>query len=384
MELKTQKGKLFLFLFLVLSLPLLQKNLKFIDSGKLGGAVSNSPDVAFSWREWWNDSFQIKKNNYFTDSIGFRQDFIRINNQIDYSLFRKAHAKGVVIGKDNYLYEDGYIKAFCGDGYTGDQEYRLRMTKLKRLQDTFARMGKQLVPIFAPSKARFYPQYFPPHMECAGNHANLYDTHIRLCDSLHISYIDFNGWFKGRRHEGGPLLFSRPGIHWTTFASLQAADSLVRYLEKERHMPMSHPAWSGTTRTIQPIENDKDIINGMNLIFPYLKDTFTYANDLHYTEAPGKPNTIFVGDSFLWTWIYVNFPQNMSNNWEFWYYYNEVYRSGNLPLTHIKEHNCAEALSKADCVIILNTEVNLYNMGSGFIDETYNIYFPGDKLASKQ
>lgn len=380
MELKTAKGWIFLFLFLVLCAPLLQQQLKLVDSGKLGGAIRSTSNPSFSWKGWWNDSFQMQKNDYLNDSMGFRQDFVRINNQIDYSLFEKAHANGVVIGKDKFLYEDGYIKTYCGEGYPGDSGIRVRLLKLKALQDTFSKMGKQLVVAFAPSKARFYPEYFPNNMECDGQHPNLYTTHIRLCDSLGIRYINFNAWFVSMRSTSKNLLFSRQGIHWTTFGSLLAADSLMRYLEQSRHTTMSHPAWTSVHYTNLPTDNDKDIIKGLNLIFPIKKDVFSYPADLHYTAGKTKPNTIFVGDSFIWTWMYQNFPHNISNTWEFWYYYKEVFLSAKdgqeRPNTRVSEHDCKAAIRDADCIIILNTEVNLSQLGNGFIEATYDLYFP--------
>jgi hypothetical protein len=380
MELKTAKGRIFLFLFLVLCAPLLQQQLKLIDSGKLGGAVNGTPNPVFSWKGWWNDSFQLQKNDYLNDSMGFRQDFVRINNQIDYSLLDKTHAHGVVIGKDKYLYEDNYIQAYCGEGYPGDSVIRVRLLKLKALQDTFGKMGKQLVVAFAPSKARFYPEFFPKNMECSGKNPNLYSTHIRLCDSLGVQYINYNAWFVSMRYTSKDLLFSRQGIHWTTFGSLLAADSMIRYLEKVRHTTLSHPTWTTVSHTKSAADNDKDIIKSLNLILPIKKDVFSYAADLHYNTGKTKPNTIFIGDSFIWTWMYLNFPHNISNTWEFWYYYNEVYLSNKdgkeRPTTSIKEHNRKQALLDADCIIILNTEINLSQLGNGFIEATYDLYFP--------
>jgi hypothetical protein len=35
-----------------------------------------------------------------------------MNNQLAFSLFNKAKANGAVVGKENYLYEENYIKAY--------------------------------------------------------------------------------------------------------------------------------------------------------------------------------------------------------------------------------------------------------------------------------
>src|ERR1017187_5689606 len=103
------KNRLFRFLFMLLMLPFLQKNLDIISGKKLNGDFTNAGDISFSWENWWNGSYQPGKNNYFNDQAGFRPDLVRINNQVDYWLFKKLHSNSVVMGTNHCLYQKDYI-----------------------------------------------------------------------------------------------------------------------------------------------------------------------------------------------------------------------------------------------------------------------------------
>ena len=77
----------------------------------------------FTKENWFNGKYQDTSSKYINDNFGFRNDFIRINNQRVFMLYNEARANGVIIGKDNYLYEYGYIVAALGNDYVG-QGYR--------------------------------------------------------------------------------------------------------------------------------------------------------------------------------------------------------------------------------------------------------------------
>src|SRR5579872_5788725 len=113
------KNSLFIFLFVILLLPLIQQYFHFITSGPLYGYSQESPDVSFSWDEWWSRKYQDQKSQYLNDNIGFRPDLVRFNNQWDYYFFKKLHSWKVVEGTNHNLYMDTYIDDYFGRNYMG-------------------------------------------------------------------------------------------------------------------------------------------------------------------------------------------------------------------------------------------------------------------------
>lgn len=115
---KTQKGIL-IFLLLVLAAPGLNSMFNIVQSAGLQGAIVPEKDTTFSIEAWWTGGYQHQKEKYLNDNIGLRPDLVRLNNQLDYFLFKKLHAQQVVLGKNQELFEDGYIKAYYGQDYIG-------------------------------------------------------------------------------------------------------------------------------------------------------------------------------------------------------------------------------------------------------------------------
>src|SRR6478609_5160143 len=85
----------------------------------LKGAIEKPVYNDFNFESWFNGEYQEQVEKYVNESFGFRSFFVRINNQIDYSLYNKLHASAVVMGKEQCLYEIDYIRAYCGTDFVG-------------------------------------------------------------------------------------------------------------------------------------------------------------------------------------------------------------------------------------------------------------------------
>lgn len=370
------KNVLLGFLLLLLLAPLLNQQLHLVDSGKLHGAVTSVTDTAFTPEGWWNGTWQERRNKWVNDSIGFRTDLVRLNNQIDFSLFRKAHAGGVVVGRKNYLYEEGYIRHYLGLVRDNVDEIRKDMLAARFVQDTLARAGVPFVLVHAPSKAAFYPEFFPPAYDGKKQPTNNQRTYVRLGDSLGVHQLDFNSWFVGMRPAQKHLLMSKQGTHWTLYGSFLAADSLLHCLEQTLHADLPDIVWEGGEESKKPRNSDDDLAAGMNLIAPVATETFYYpAVRFRNDSSKKKPSVIYIGDSFFWTFIADGIPQNTHEGWQFWYYFNERWTgetiAGREQTGLIADCNWQQALTEADAVVVLCTDPNLTVMFRNFIRKAY-------------
>lgn len=378
MENKIKRGILF-FLFAILWLPLLQQNFPFITSGKLDGWFTNAPADTFSPARWWAGTYQPATTNYVNDHIGFRPDFIRFGNQVDYSLFSKTHAHSVVIGKEGYLFQDLYIDGYYGADFVGDATIREKLRKLKRLQDTLESMGKTLVLVHAPCKAYYYPEYIPDRLRQPRRGITNFDEYRRIGDSIGIHQVDLNSWYISLKGKTAELLYPKQAFHWSVYGSLLAADTLERYIERRRHISMVHPRWTIVDHTSQPRYTDDDIARTCDLIFPMANEIFSYPQ-VTYNPGPGatKPRMIYIGDSFMLTWIYDGLMSNANSDWQVWYYFKLLYDKDHneaQPEQWLGNTDWMSALKNTDCIVLVYTAHNLNNLGNGFIEETYKRYF---------
>ena len=83
------------------------------------GSFTKLEDTTLTVDGWLSGNYQLTHQDYIDQNIGFRNVLVRTYNQMHYSLFDNARANQVVVGKDNYLYEENYIKAHLGRDFVG-------------------------------------------------------------------------------------------------------------------------------------------------------------------------------------------------------------------------------------------------------------------------
>ena len=381
------KKGLVVFVMAVLLLPFIQACFPFITSGKLQGYFTNAGDIDLSWKNWFDGSYRDNKSNYLNDHVGFRPDLLRLNSQIDFSLFQKSNYGGTTPGKDDYLFYTDYIDAYYGRDAVDYNILKERMIKFKALQGALARRGKTLVLVYAPCKAWYCPEYIPSGMkEPRGSHNN-YEMSVAIGDSLGIDQIDFNAWFLSMRKTTKEILYSRQGIHWTNYGAILGGDSIIKYIEHTRHIHMAHPQWNRVIHTTAARRPDNDMGDILNLIFPLVSDTFCYP-ELTYTNdtAITKPNCLYIGDSYNINLLTTGIIQNTDAQWELWFYWKKIFNDSNwdkdVEHPKIADYDWKTAIDNTDCIVMMYTPKNTKYLGDGFIEQAYD-YYCGSKNPTK-
>lgn len=369
---------LFGLIMAILLLPLVQLYVPVIKSAALNGAFHPAPDVELTAARWLDGSYQQGKAQYLNDNICFRPDLIRVNEQIDYSLFNKTSIGWALAGKNGCLFDMQYIHAWNGADYIGDAAICTQLRKLKALQDTLSRLGKTLLLVHTASKAFFYPECIPGYLKPTRQVSTNFSSYIRIGDSLGINQCNINAWFRAMKDTSRELLYTKQGIHWSIYGAGLAGDSMVRSIERQRHIHMPHPQWTNLRHTHEPMGSDDDISRTMNLIWPCAVETFTYGTlACNNDTAKARPSTVYIGDSFTVTLIEEGYFDCVNSSWEFWFYFKTLHKSEDhnkgVPMDH---YNWQAAIDSTDCVVLMYNAANLNNLGSGFIDAAYAHYFP--------
>ncbi len=200
-----------------------------------------------------------------------------------------------------------------------------------------------------------------------------------MADSLGIKCIDFDGWFVQMKKTSQHVLFPRLGTHWNKYGSVLATDSLIKYLEGVRHIDLPNIAITGIDNSTHPVENENDIGEGLNLIFPFRQGQYEHPQ-YHYTSdtAHGQIKTIFIGDSFLWSFMNNDLPGKLGNGWEVWFYFNEIW-SERPEQEYIGHYDWMKKINESDCIIIMNTSINMHSIGTGFAQRAYKKFYGNKK-----
>jgi len=380
MQAKRIKTIIFFIVIGGLFLPIIQKTFKLIKIKPLAGFFHLTEMPLFSIGGWNEGVFQTQYSRYIEDHVGFRDFFIRLHNQIDFSLFHKPNGDGVIIGKNGNLFIQTYIDAYLGNDFIGKDAVDARMRKLRFLQDEFKKKNIDFVLVFAPGKASFYPEDIPEQFNSSEKKISNYEYSLQKCKDLNIHFLDFNKYFISLKPKSKYPLYPKFGTHLTSLGSAIVADSIVKYIEHVRSQDLPDVIWKEIFVSDTLRGSDYDISELINLFYetpnpPMAHPRFDFKNDL----TKQKLNVLSVSDSYYMGLLASTIPQSVFNTNTFWEYNKYVYPDSWDKETTVDKKDLKTEIEKQNVVIIMSTEANLFNLSYGFIENAFEVYGPKTK-----
>ena len=293
-----------------------------------------------------------------------------MNNQLDFTFFKKTNAAEVIAGKDDYLFEETYIQSYNGTDFIGKQLIDNQILKMHFVQKELARMNKQLIIVIAPNKARYYSDKIPTRYAKESSETNYSYFKKRLTD-LDLNVIDFNSYFKSAKDTSRIPLISKFSIHWSQYGATIAADSINKFVESLTSKQLCGIKY---TISVNQTAKDQEILDAMNLIWdinypPQIIPSIQFSNNNCKLRYMGT------GDSFYKNFFYLNIPQTIWNQSNF-RYYNRIYCTGYNETENIENKDIMDDVKSADIIVLLASEVNLWRFPFGFIDQLYFEFAP--------
>jgi len=365
-----------IFLLLILGLlvfPSFQNTFTPILSGPLNGVFESTPPPVFSWKTWMKGEYQILYLKNIEDSVGFKPDFVRLYNQVDFSFFSVPHAERVVVGKKNVLFATGYIRGYLGQDFLGEKIIDEKVKMLKSVQDILWKTKKIfLLVLIPPDKGSFCPEFIPDRFLKMKRHQTGRDYFTRKAAEYGIHVLDFNPFFQCRKDTSRYQLIPTTGVHWSDWGSFLAADSAIRYFELELGIRMPKMVLDSMELSYIPRHNDNDIGKTMNLIWKIRHPLLAYPKYHIVCDTPcTKPAALFIGDSFFWGWYDQGIVQSLFRNTEFWYYDKDVFPESFTSPKNTASINLRQAVERQNLVILFQVGAGGGNPGSTFIERAY-------------
>ncbi len=360
------KSWVFGFLLFMLCIPFLQHNLSFFETKALNGVVETSGEPEFTFEDWFSGEYQKKYDSYADQNTGFRSSLVRLYNQLDYSLFKVGHGQNVVVGLDDYLYQQGYIDEITGANFIGKSIMDVKLKKMKQAQEYLQEQKIFLFTVLAPGKASYCRENIPPWLLVRQGDTTNYQLFLQKQDSLQLNVLDFRKWFLSMKDTSHIPLFPKQGIHWSYYGMALAADSIISYVENSTKKTLTNISWTlefpDTLRY-----TDYDIGDLLNLYckLPYYKmayPVFQYSS----SSIATKPRLLIIGDSYCWNIINSGVYKNVFDNIKFYYYFNTAYSPNSSVLVSLNDLVLLEEIKKFDVIMILQSEANFNNIGFEF------------------
>lgn len=371
---KKLKYTLCVIIALMLLLPMTQFRLEVFDQAPLEG-LSTAEKPAFNREDYWSLKWQNDYDKYLNDNFGFRPFFIRLINQVNYSLFNVSKAPGVVIGKNGQLFIESYIDEYIGRNFIGRSAISENVRKIRVLQDSMKRRGKDLIVVFAPGKASFYPDCIPDNYLHKKKDSTNYKTYVGLFKEKGVNFIDMNKWFTENREKFRYPVYTRYGTHWNHYGMSLAFDSILHYIGQKHRVKIRDFDCSVVNYNSKLTGNDYDVGVLMNLLKPVEKEAEPYpVYRFGLTRGTVRPNVLAVGDSYWWCLVGDDLPIQFFQNDDYWFYNRDLIVRNNKTDNEVKNLNLSASVYDRDAVVLIATEATYYMFPYGFVDKAYELY----------
>jgi len=384
MTIRFLKPALLLLIFLLCISQYVQKKITLVEMKPLKGAFTIQEKPDFSWKTFWTGEFQTQFTNYIEHHNSFRPFLIRLKNQLDYSLFSITSTYNVIIGKNEFLFEENYIKDYTGNFFIGNSLAEERLCKLKFIQDELKKRGIDLIIGLSPGKASFYPEYIPDKYMNDRKTPSNYSYYRDKGTAIGLNIIDFNQYLINMKDTCTWPVYPKTGIHWSVYGMGYCVDSLMNYIGKMRNVEMVDFGWDGVDVSMDHRDTDDDIWDGMNLLIKFDDVPMAYPR-FYFKENANtrKPSLMCISDSFYWNVFGAGISGRLFNGNDFWFYYVDIHdgKGGN---TNVKNLDVKKEFESHEVILMMATEATLDRFPYGFIEDAYRIYFPQDAEGRKQ
>ncbi len=348
---------LFVFLFALLWLPLIQEQTKWFTEPQLRGAFVKPAKPEFSLDSLSELKFQKKYEEYINADFGFRGLLVKSKNSLNHILFNELSVVDDIEGKDGLIFKISSIEQALGILYGPEEKYQQTLERIKFLKEGVENHGGHFLAIITPTKEKILPDFMPEHYRDKYRLPNEYNTFIEGFKREKIPFIDFTPYLKTMRDTSKYPVFNKTGVHWSMYAASFAQDSLLSYISKSLSKELPEYKRTGIEVSDTARESDNDFEPPLNLFYNIgqLKYFYPKLEMIASTTKNYRPKVIVIGDSFFWQLKAQRMLKNIfSEDSKFWFYFsNTSYPIGDVGGEPMSSIDRKKELETADYVIIM-------------------------------
>ena len=361
----------FLFVFII------QQYAGIFTLKPMNGVFVPTQKPELSFESYRNNTYQTQAEKYASENFGFRASVIRLYNQYLWDFYRKTHVSKdqIVFGKDGWFYEPGAVGDYYQRLFFYYAEDSAKMAnmltkeaqRLKQLQEVLETQGTHLLVCQVPAKDLIYPEHLPEDSDTSYLDEPKISPRFfneELYTQLGVNHLNMEQYFLQMKDTADFMLFPKTGMHWSKYAALLAADTLIRYMEQLGDVNIKNLV-IGPRELDDARDPDDDLERLLNLQRPVRKPQYYYAESHPDDDtATVKPKMIVIGDSFWWTIAVQLHLKDYFSIVPYWYYFSTIYYDSRY--NSVSEINLADELLSADFVVLAYCATQQYRMNDGF------------------
>ena len=263
--------------------------------------------------------FPAKFQNFFHDNFSFRNNLIRLNGTVHYSLLKTSTNDEVMIGKEGWLYYNSgnMMDDFHGKIKMKDDEMEQARNYFNELQNFIESKGAKLLIAVCPNPQTIYPEYLPDYEKYNTGNPGLLDQYIGYFKRHNgPDIVDFRPALLDAKRSSDNVLYHSDDTHWNELGAGIAFRELINRIN-ELGISVQIPAysvqkgaeWKGDlARMIAAETVPKSVL--YNFVFPPEVSVQVKSGweDPIYDQVSNAANglkVVFLADSYSIPWRYL-------------------------------------------------------------------------------
>ncbi len=269
-----------------------------------------------------------KMDAYLLDQLPGRRNIIRMNNLVQYSLFRQLINNQVIhFGEDGWMF---FIGGPAKDNYENKQPLTLQeMETMKQVlvdrREWLKQRGIHFYMVFPPMAQTVYEEYVGPRMRRHQKQTKSEQLLEYLKSNSDLDVIDIYTPIMKARDTSSRELYFRNNCHWNFFGSYVAYYTMINYIKKD-FPNIGEPVNSKDFKWVVTKNFSPDLVKLMDL-------------DEFYTSREYSPSfydniitdTIYPFYLDLWTPVPPAIVRTKRNTYPTMYLYGDSYAGGIMP-----------------------------------------------------
>jgi hypothetical protein len=364
---------LFLLAFFAFTaLPLANAWLGVVPEKPLVGVSVEVPPVPLNPRTYRNGKFQEAFEQRFGAGLSLRGHFVRADNELNLRAFHQTGLDphtSMVIGKDDYIFERGYVDAFNRHDEVPAAELEKKVERLALLQRYLESRGSTLLVVITPSKPLLYPEYLPPKYVISERQSvpTNYDKFVPLLEKHRVHFVDGEGYLSAHKATSPVPYFGNSSSHWNDPAACEVTAVVMAQLGAQLQTRMPQLRCAPYYTSMAQRKKDIDILQVCNLWSEdRLYQPVHRARPRLVPRRAAPLSMLMIGGSFSF-YLAEYFRLYRIDHHIFRYYTEDHYRGRKTPI-HRDALNWDELFSKQVIVIEVNVEV-VPQVGFGFLED---------------
>lgn len=342
----------------------------------LVGLVISDKKPELTAENWFNGSFQEETEDYNNDHWPLKEIMVRLNNQFYYKAFHQIRVNGFVIGKEDYVFSEGYIYSAFGDDLIKEEKIKDLLQKAKVVQDTLKKKGIDLLLVYAPGKGEYCREFVEDkyvHPYTTTNH----DMFAANSRKIGVNHLDLYSYFNQLKPTTKYPLFPKFGHHWSFYGECIAIDTIIKHIEFLHKCDLPLMKWDNIEVVDSARNRDADVLKSMNLYSnPGQNMKLAYPDVLFEQDSvKNRTRVLTISDSYWYGPVYMGVPQNVFAGGQFWYYCNKVIPSPRPgEKVEVWELDLKSEIESNAVIMLLYSDGNLTAYGNNFIYDAYELY----------